>query len=91
MKKAEQYQQQIEQILRVQASMRSYLNIIQQIKGIPKGKIFIRHEKQRYCYSYPYHSVDVIETEVHLRKAFLEAGSTEDTVYSIFGATCRKE
>lgn len=84
----EQYQMQIDKIVKIQNSMKRYVNTIHKTKEIPQGKIVILHEKERYCYRYPYRSSDVQETEIHLRKAFLDAESSRNDVYPIFGAVC---
>lgn len=84
----DQYQMQIDQMVKIQNSMKRYVNTIQNTKEIPQGQVLIHHEKARYCYSYPYQSSDVQEIEIQLRKAFLDAENSGNDVYPIFGALC---
>ncbi len=87
----EQYEKKIIEMTQIQNSMKQYLKIISQSRDYEMGKIFIQYEQERYCMVYPYKSVDVTETEFHLRKAFLEAGNIKNEVYPIFGAACSSE
>ena len=83
----EAYEAKIKGMQHIQESMKQYLGIITQSKAHPLGEVQIHEEHTRWCRGYPYRSESVEETEVNLRKAFLESKQEKPKVYPIFGAS----
>ena len=83
-----QYEKKIQDLKKIQKSMQLYLDVISRAKSQELGKIHMVKEKCRYAISYSYPSYDVEDTEIQLRKAFLQSGTRETEVYPVFGAVC---
>ncbi len=86
-----QYEKRIQDLKKVQKSMQLYLDVISGAKSQELGKIHMVKEKCRYAVSYSYPSNNIEDTEIQLRKAFLQSGSRETEVYPVFGAVCNYE